>query len=102
LNIQRSEGKGNYGKQKKSRYLHRPSRLGSIYEEGEGVFTLSGLRSHPSIDHGKGHSDKTIIPEGRKIGVDYSKENRSTQEEKEMKGSFIFILFQHNLMTRLY
>lgn len=68
-------------------------------KKGEGIFTLPGLRGHPPIDHGKGHSDKTIVPEGRKIGVDHSEENRSAQEE-EMKGPLLF--FPHNRMTHRY
>ena len=35
--------------------------MDSIYEKGKGIFTIKGLGSHPSIDHGRGHSDKTII-----------------------------------------
>jgi hypothetical protein len=67
--------------------------MGSIYKNGEGILTFPGLRGHPPIDHGKGHSDETTLPEGRKIGVDYSEEDRSAQE-KEMKGLLLF--FPHN------
>jgi len=64
------------------------------------IFTLPGLRGHPSIDHGKGHSDETIIPEGRKIAVDHPEENRSAQEEKEIEEPLLF--FAHNPMARRY